>query len=419
MKFQRAAVAQLTALLREPVRRIIIVTGPRQIGKTTAVRTALAHFSRNLVATDQPSTSDVQHLFDSSGFAPRSPGAAADRQWIQEMWQAARTPTAGPAILAIDEIQKIKGWASTVKGLWDDDRARGIEMHVVLLGSSPSLMRKGMNEALTGRFEQLDMTHWSLSEMQEAFDITLDQFIYFGGYPGGHYWFDDDVRWRKNTQDAMIAPSIEKDILELTRVDKPALLKRLFAVGSERSGQIVAYDKIRSDLDAANTVTLTHYVDLLHQAGLLAGLPNFTGDVLRRRASVPKFNVLNTALMTAQSSYSFKEAKADRTFWGRLVESAIGAHLLNTCVAPMQLMYWRRGDAEVDFVIRDGSRLWAVEVKSGMPDGARRWLDAFQKEYPQAQRIIVCDQIGRSLVDGVTAISIELALRLPLREWVL
>lgn len=417
MKFCRAAEPLIRTLLAEPARRLLIVTGPRQIGKSHAVRSVLQEFSIPLLSADLPLGSQESLLIE---------GRLADRRWIHEVWQHARAVHRGrsnrtrPHVLAIDEIQKIRGWADVVKGLWDEDVAEDLGMPVLLLGSSPSLMRKGMNESLTGRFEQIEMTHWAYGEMQEAFDFTLEQFIYFGGYPGGAFAIQNLTRWRRLTYDSMIAPSIEKDILALTRIDKPALLKRLFTIACEKSGQIIAYDKIRADLqDAGNTTTLTHYVDVLRQAGLLVGLSNFTTDTLRKRASRPKFIVLNSGLMTAQCTYTFDEAKADRTFWGRLVETAIGAHLLNTCAPGATIHYWRsaRGDLEVDFVVSDGRRLWAVEVKSGGPEGGRRGLDAFAAEYPHVQRFLVCDVIGRETIDGVTSLSIDQALRRPLQEW--
>ena len=268
--------------------------------------------------------------------------------------------------MVLDEIQKIEGWSETVKGLWDADRLRDRPLRVVILGSAPLLMQSGLSESLAGRFETIRVTHWSFAEMSSAFDFDLPKYLYFGGYPGAAPFVRDPDRWRGYILGALVEPNIERDLLAMTRVDKPALLKRLFELGAACSGQILSYTKMLGQLhDAGNTTTLARYLDLLASAGLLAGLQKYTGSPVSRRASSPKLNVLNTALMTAGSGYSFDEAQSDRTFWGRIVESAVGAHLFNTSETDMRLHYWREGSHEVDFVLKRGSRVVAVEVKSG------------------------------------------------------
>ena len=202
--------------------------------------------------------------------------------------------------------------------------------------------------------------------MSEAFGFDLPQYLYFGGYPGAAPLVRDPDRWRGYILGGLVEPNIERDLLAMTRVDKPALLKRLFELGADSSGQILSYTKMLGQLHGAgNTTTLARYVDLLAKVGLLAGLQKYSGGPVSSRGSIPKLNVLNTALMTAGSAYSFDEARADRTYWGRIVESAVGAHLFNTAESDMRLYYWRDGQHEVDFVLKRGRRVVAVEVKSG------------------------------------------------------
>ena len=220
-------------------------------------------------------------------------------------------------VLVFDEIQKIPNWSEHVKGLWDADRTGGCPLHVVLLGSAPLPMQSGLNESLAGRFELIRVMHWSFQEMSEAFDFDLNQYLYFGGYPGAANLVRDPVRWRDYILHAIVEPSIEKDLLSMTRVDKPALLRRLFELGAIYSGQILSFNKMLGQLqDAGNTTTLARYLHLLSNAGLLTGLQKYFNRPHLRRASSPKLNVLNSSLMTAGSGYSFVEARADRTFWG-------------------------------------------------------------------------------------------------------
>ena len=327
--------------------------------------------------------------------APRPLGTGADlvaswpmvrdRGWLVELWERCRRrawQSTDGFVLVLDEIQKVDGWSDVVKGLWDADRAEGCPLHVVVLGSAPLLMQAGLNESLAGRFEPIRFTHWSYLEMSEAFGFDLDQYIYFGGYPGAASLAHDQQRWRAYVRGALVEPILERDVLSMTRVDKPSLLKRLFDMGCLYSGQVLSYNKMVGQLqDAGNTTTLTRYLKLLSDAGLLTGLSKYTKRPVSAKASTPKLNVLNTALMASGSGYSFEETQGDRTFWGRLVESAVGAHLLNTAVPGTEVKYWRQGNHEVDFVLQRGPRAVGIEVKSGKWSGGFSGLSEFEKRF--------------------------------------
>lgn len=394
--YQRQEVSTLISRLSEPPRLLIFVAGPRQVGKTTLVHDALSQFDRsayNFIPVDQPDAPRGYGLSSAEDFTYDLDARPRDTTWLVEQWQRARAAvreSTNGHILVLDEIQKIPRWSEAVKGLWDADRAEGLGLHIVLLGSSPLLMQKGMTESLTGRFDLIRITHWSFTEMHEAFDYDLDDYIYFGGYPGSAAYIRDEPRWRNYVRDGLIEPSIEKDILMMTRVDKPALLKQLFHLGCKYSGQLLSYTKMLGQLqDAGNTVTLAHYLDLLGNAGMIQGLQKYAGQQHRRRASVPKLNVLNTSLMSAGSGYTKTEAKADRSYWGRLVESAVGAHLHNTGYPDCQLYYWRDSRHEVDFVIERGKKLTAIEVKSGPASGHASGLDVFEENFGKCRKLLV------------------------------
>lgn len=394
--YRRAQIQILRNRLAEPPRFILAVVGPRQIGKTFMVRQALAGHPASFAAADQ-ALPDVMTAGNPSAVISFKPGAPPTSEWLVEQWTRARAhagalPPDTHYVLALDEIQKIPRWSETVKGLWDADRASGLNLHVVLLGSSPWLMQKGLTESLAGRYELIGMNHWSYPEMQEAFDLSLDEYLYFGGYPGAAILIRDEARWRNYIRGSLIQPNIEKDILQMTRVDKPALLKALFELGCQYSGQIISYTKLLGQLqDAGNTVTLAHYLDLLSQAGLLTGLQKYAGQRQRQRGSSPKLNALNTALISALSGYTYAEARADRSYWGRLTESAVGAHLGNHAGDQYQLHYWRESPHEVDFVLARGRRLLAVEVKSASAQGATQGLAAFVQQFSHAKRLVVGD----------------------------
>ncbi len=249
-----------------------------------------------------------------------------------------------------------------------------------------------LSESLAGRFEPIHITHWSYPEMADAFGFSLDEYVYFGGYSGAAPLAHDQERWRAYIRGALVEPNIERDVLSMTRVDKPALLKRLFEFGALYSGQILSFNKMLGQLqDAGNTTTLTRYLDLLSQAGLLTGLSKHTERPVSAKASIPKLNVLNTALMSAASGYSLDEARADRTFWGRLVESAVGAHLVNTASPSIKVRYWRDGNYEVDFVLQRGPHTVGVEVKSGQAPTGHRGLIEFERRFQPRSTVIVGD----------------------------
>ncbi len=325
--------------------------------------------------------------------AGRAFAGQRDARWLVGTWEQARhAAERSPrgAVLVLDEIQDIRDWSRTVKGLWDQDQATGCPLRVVVMGSVPLPLLFGLGDRLAGRFLSLPVSHWSLAEMVGAFGCGMDEYLFFGGYPAGAERWDDEDDWRSYIEDGIIQHNVERDILSLVRVDKPALFSNLLELGSSYSGQILSYNKMVGQLqDAGNTTTLARYLELLSGAGLLTGFGKYSSKAHRRRASSPKLNVLNTALMTASSGYTFEEAKADRTFWGRIVESAVGAHLHNTRKPGVRLYYWRHNSLEVDFVLARGPRLTAIEVKTGSRRRAVSGMGAFKRRFQPTRTEVV------------------------------
>lgn len=354
--------------------------GPRQVGKTTLAR----QVADELEMPSRYVTADLVTLQDTS--------------WLQQQWDITRelAKLEGKALLIVDEIQKIPHWSDMVKFLWDHDTVSRINLYVLILGSSPWLMQKGLTESLAGRFEIIPITHWSFKEMHESFGWSLERYLYFGGYPGAAPLADEKntTRWINYINDSIIETTISRDILLMSQVNKPALLRRLFQLGCHYSGQILSYNKILGELqDAGNSTTLAHYVDLLAGAGLLTGLQKFANQNVRRKGSSPKFAVYNTALLSAQSGKSFFEAMSDRVFLGRLIESAVGAHLLNSIRGTqIELFYWREGDREVDFILQLGDKLIAIEVKSGQESIYHSGIDSFVKQFSPNRILLVGDR---------------------------
>lgn len=394
MIIERTKFPNILKRLREPRRFIQVLAGPRQVGKTTLVHQLIDKLG---IPAHYASADD-----------PAPPGPA----WIAQHWEIARALGKGNrnVLLVLDEVQKVTGWGDAVKALWDADTRGGTRLKVVLLGSSPLLLQRGMGESLTGRFERSRLGHWSFAEMRDAFGWDLDDWLFYGGYPGSASLIKDPERWSDYILGSLVETTVVRDLLMMTRVDKPVLLRRLFHLAAAYSGRELSLNKMLGQLtDAGNTSTLAGYADLLEQAGMLMGLQKYSSATVRTRSSTPKWQVLNNALFTAHLKMSAKEAREDPVLYGRIVESAVGAHLADGLADGLyELNYWRERDKEVDFVVNCGGKLTAIEVKSGKARTSAKGMDAFVAAHGQARLLLV----------GGSGIPLEEFLSMPPTHWI-
>ena len=376
--YKRAEYQIIKKRIKESRKFIQVVMGARQIGKSTVVKQVLNDL-------DEP------YRMFSADNVPTTNSA-----WISDCWAAARSLKENKGwdsiVLVIDEIQKITNWSEVVKKEWDADTFNDTNIKVLLLGSSRVLLEKGLSESLAGRFEEIRMTHWSYQEMKECFGFTLDQYIFYGGYPGAASLIHDEDRFSQYIQSAIIEATINKDILMDTPISKPALLRQTFELGAAYSGEILSLNKMLGSLqDAGNTVTLASYINLLNESGLLCGLQKYSIDLARRRASIPKLQVYNNALKMVYSPLTFEEVLVDRKSWGRIVESCIGAYLVSqSFVHRFEVFYWRERDDEVDFILRKKGSVVAIEVKSNA-EIKTAGLEKFKQLFQPKKAFIVGD----------------------------
>lgn len=374
--YTRAEYKLIKERLEEPRHFIQVVMGPRQVGKSTLVKQVLHNIT-------------LPYLLFLADDVP-----ASQKYWISECWNQARAYMKArkekELILVIDEIQKIRGWSEVVKKEWDTDTYNDIPIKVLLLGSSRVLLEKGLSDSMSGRYEEIRMGHWNYQEMHDAFGWSMEQYIYYGGYPGSAPLVKDEQRWSDYISSAIVDATINKDILQNTVISKPALLKQTFELSSAYSGQIVSLTKMIGQLqDAGNTTTLSSYLELLSQSGLVGGLQKYAKDMARQRGSIPKYQVYNNALKNIYVSKNFTEAILDQKLWGRIYESAVGCFLMNeTFKRRMHLYYWRERNDEVDFVLQYKDKIVAIEVKSN-DEKNTEGLQAFEKRFHPVQSIIV------------------------------
>ncbi len=370
--YKRQQASILQSRINEPRRFIQVICGARQVGKSTMAKQVLADIPIPYLLT----TAEEQQQ--------------SDRTWIRYVWsqarQAMKLNNYPEFLLVIDEIHKIDNWSEAVKAEWDGDTMRDVNLKVILLGSSRLLIKDGLTESLAGRYELIEMEHWSYPEMKEAFGMNIEQYIYYGGYPGAAPLIDQPARWRKYMRDSIIEPAIAKDVLNTKRVLKPALLRQLFVLGCSYSSELLSFNKVLGQLqDAGNTATLANYLQLLDESKLLCGLQQYAADDARKYRSIPKYLVYNTALLSANSTWSFRDVYLSPEKWDRWVESAIGAYLINHANRlEYRLYYWRRNNEEVDFIVQYSQRLIAIEVKSGRRQsnsGLGAFSQLFHPEY--------------------------------------
>ena len=381
MEYKRKQFAEVLGRIGEPRRFIQVLAGPRQVGKSTLMDQVLKECTI------------PYYLYNADGVDED------DTDWIRRIWESVRlqmdSTQQSESVLVIDEIQKIKRWSEAVKREWDADTRSHRQLKVFLLGSSRLMLRKGLKESLAGRFELIRLGHWTWQEMSDAFGWTLDEWIYYGGFPGSAGLRDDMRRWRKYVKESLVAPAIEKDVILTSNIYKPALMKQLFELGCSYSTEILSLTKAIGQLqDAGNVTTLASYLGILKECNLLAGLQKFANDEARRYQSIPKFQVYNNALMTAYRGTTYAKDRTNPQIWGRWVESAVGSYLLGSVEEyGYEVYYWRERADEVDYIILRQGETVALEVKSGrrgMNSGLPRFCERF---HPKRAIVVGTDGI--------------------------
>lgn len=354
--YQRRHLNILKSRMAEPRRRMQIVMGPRQVGKSTLV----GQFTEGISVPFDFFAADGVNRFDSS--------------WIPNKWQQVRMRmdihSEQEHILIIDEVQKIRGWSEQVKKEWDEDSRSHRNLKVILLGSSRLLLQKGLEESLEGRFETIKMGYWDWQEMHEAFGFSMDEYVYFGGFPGLAPDIQDEDRWRNLMEDSIISPILTRDILEIEEIRNPALLRQVFELACIESAKELSLTKMQGTMNSGTVPTIKNYLDILNKSMIVQPLQNYSPSRVKEKQSVPKMQVFNNAFRNRFGTFSFDEARVDPAERGRLVESAVGAHLANRAMTDdYELFYWRNERRqECDYVLRKGQALVAIEVKSGSVD---------------------------------------------------
>lgn len=362
-----------------------MLLGPRQVGKTTL-----------LLGLMDKVPNAIYRAVD-------SPEAAMGGWWEATWRNVLERAQRETAVIILDEIQYLDGWERLVKAKADELRRSRARVHLVVSGSSSLLVGRGLKETMAGRFEKLQLNHWSAADLVEAFHLepekAVEHLVRHGSYPGAFPLVDDLFRWRSYMRDSIVEPAIGRDILMLEPVRRPALLRQLFFLCLEYPARIMALHKLAGQIqDKGALETLAHYLQVLEQAFLVAGLPKFSARPIRQRSSPPKLVVLNNGLLAAVRSV--EPAAQD---WGNRVENACLAHAIN---GGQEVCYWREEPHEVDGIFSGSWGKWAVEIKTGnfvMRDLAG--LLEFCRRYPEFKPLVLCSRKrAAEKLDGITTL---------------
>jgi hypothetical protein len=368
----------LARRLAEPAPgRIQLLSGPRQVGKTSLL----------LELAERLGPSALYAACD-------SPEASVPGFWERLWTRAEATAARGPAVVFLDEAHLLPDWSARLKAAWDRLRRRHVPVHVVATGSSALRLARGSRESLAGRFERITLTHWSAASIAQVFGLSpgaaVDLVVRMGSYPGAVALRGEPARWAAYIRDAIVEPAIGRDLLALGPIRKPGLLRQVFGVCVASPAQVVSLQKIQGQLQERGALeTVAHYLALLEDAYLVAALPKHARRAARRRAAPPKLVVLNQALLAVADPRRAPDASLDRDRFGAWVENACLAHAWN---AGQQLAYWREEPLEVDGVLGGSWGRWALEVKTGAVGAADlQGLLEFTRRVPEYRPLLICD----------------------------
>lgn len=390
-------------LAEPPPGRIQLLTGPRQVGKTTL----LLELAGDLGDTAVYAAAD-------------GPEASLPGFW-ERLWQRVEEGAGrhGRAVLLLDEAHVLDDWAARLKGRWDRVRRTRLPVHVVATGSSALRLATASRESLAGRFERTTLGHWDARALSDVFGMdplaAAEEVVRYGAYPGAleyrgwrpsaraaaaRHRAPDEGRWRAYVRDAILEPAIGRDLLALAQVRKPGLLRQVFGVCIASPAQVVSLQKIQGQLqDRGALETVAHYLALLEEAFLVAPLPKFAATAARQRASPPKLVTLSNALLAAGSAAPPSPTDGPADAFGAWVENACLAHAWN---AGQRVRYWREEPLEVDAVIDGDWGRWAVEVKTGrFREGDLKGLLEFTRRHSAYTPLLVADEAAGRLADAL------------------
>lgn len=393
---QRDAYHKVMSMLQEDQYLMIYLRGPRASGKTSFIKEVMRNLKCSHTYLPAKNHDESGRIPSSSSFIHRD---RSEGKWLIEAWYKVRekieqNPLNRKHVIFVDDVQCLIDFSSYIKPLWDQDRRFNYPIHVVLTGSTSLLIQENLTDSMVGRILPISLHHWSYGDMSKAFGVSLDDYLLYGGYPGGQVYLNSErIReWSDWVEQSIIQESLDQDILAHLRVDKPQLMRDFFRYSVRFSSQVVSLRKMMQGLDdVGNPQTLKRYLGYFEKSQLMVGLANYDLPLSKRSSSLPKYLALNTALITALQIKRHRSTLVSPDFRFQLLGSAVGAHLYNykSDIFPTDLYYWRdsKKGYEVDYVLEDAGEgtLAAFQVLDSstcqLTTHQRKALKSFEKRY--------------------------------------
>lgn len=353
--------------------KILIVEGPRQAGKTTMVQRALNELG--LKAT----------------YANADNEYTDNRLFIHNAWEKKRR-SANSQLIVLDNIQHIRNWSTLLQAEYEADMAIGKQPRVVLIAASCAPFYRDMEtDFMQQNSTILRLSLWTWADMRDAFGWSLDQYIFFGGYPGLGEIVAKGRPWRNYVRSKLIEPALTNDILIDVRLYKPHVLLQILEEGISYQGEVRSLNGILENTDGAgNTIILSTYLEFLHNAHILYAIRKYSEMMDRRRASIPKMQVHGNAIAAYYKNWRFPKTLQQDKKRHEILLSAVGAHLLNRSFLEGYKItcFWDRYSS-IDFIISD-SRGRDILINLCRPK-ADNALAYFTRHYGSFRTILVGD----------------------------
>lgn len=366
--------------------KVVLVTGARQVGKTTVIKEHLGD-RFNYVSMEDPiafnqAQSDALLFFD-----------------MHEL------------PLIIDEVQRAPELFSTIKFLVDESEEKG---RVVLTGSQTYHLMKGVSESLAGRIRILEMSGLSLRELacdadnphpyipekmersgEDAMSGSdLWETIHRGSLPELQ---DPDIDWSSFYAD-YVRSYLERDVRDLVNVKDEDRFYRFMVACAARSGQLFNASDIGDAIDADHK-TVESWLSILQASGVVRIVRPFWPNVEKRLTKMPKIYFMDTGLVCYLTRWTTAEQLRCGAAAGHVFETFAASEVLksymNAGADPRDVWFYRDNRRrEIDLVIQDGRTLHPVEIKAGMqirPEAVKNFsvLDEFS-DYEVGFGHVIC-----------------------------
>lgn len=368
----------------------VVLLGPRQVGKTTLARDVADDWPGGAAYLDLERPADARRLSDPDAYLR----------------------SLAPRLAVLDEVQRAPFLTETLRGVIDDNRRAGFrDGQFLLLGSAALDVVRQSSESLAGRVSFVELTGINVDEAHEA-AIDVRTLWSRGGFPDSLTADDDEVslRWRHD----LIRSYLERDVPMFAPRVPATSLRRLWTMLAHSTGSLLNASRLAQGMGVSSP-TVSRYVDLLADLGLVRVLAPWHANVGKRVTKSPKVHVRDTGLLHALLDIESLDMLLGHPVVGASFESFVVECLATAAEGRYQPYHYRtaRGD-EIDLVlVRGGRPDVVVEVKLSTAPSVSAGFHRAAEDLEAPHRYVVYSGDGEYRANGVTVIGLhELVERL-------